>query len=80
MRSAVTGDSTGHHRHALAGFLVGAATGVVIGYAVAQREASKGEVESCGDGPHLEVQFDVPLFGLAGAVVGGFIGWVIRTQ
>ena len=80
MWSAVAGDSTGHHRHPLAGFLVGAAAGGVIGYALAQREASKCEVESCGDGPHLEVQFDVPLFGVAGAVVGGFIGWMIRTQ
>ena len=80
MWSAVTIDTTGHHhRHALVGFLVGAAAGGVIGFAAAQREAHRCEVESCGDGPRLEA-LNIPLCGVAGAVVGGVIGWMIRTD
>jgi hypothetical protein len=79
MWSAITIDTTGHHHHALVGFLVGAAAGGVIGFAVAQREAHRCEVESCGDGPRLEA-LNIPLCGFAGAVVGGVIGSMIRTD
>ena len=79
MRSAATHDSTGH-RHPFAGFVVGAAAGGVIGYGLALRETRMCLFSVCDDGNHRRVRFYVPLFGLAGAVAGGFIGRMIRTE
>ena len=72
-------DSTGH-RHPLAGAIVGAVAGVAFAYVHAQNDARKCQGQSCEAGPNLEVVFTVPLFGVAGAVIGGFIGWMIRTE
>jgi hypothetical protein len=76
--SAVTDDSTGH-RHPVAGLIVGAAAGVLIAYVHDQNDARKCQGPSCEAGPP-EFVFTGPLFGFAGAVIGGFIGWLFRTE
>jgi hypothetical protein len=68
-----------YHRHPVAGAIVGAAVGVLIAYVHAANDANKCHNDRC-QVIAVEPAITVPLFGLAGAVVGGFIGWMIRTE
>ena len=67
------------HRHPVAGAVVGAGVGVLIALVHASNDANKCQNDRCQVGA-IEPVITIPLFGVAGAVVGGFIGWMIRTE
>ena len=77
-RTRLTSGSRG--RHVIIGIVSGVAIGGVAGFVRARRDFDRCHGDDCVGEPSLQIVVYPVLFGAAGAIAGGVVGWVWPTQ